>query len=140
MLDGGPPLGWAVRTDDLDGVAGRLGLAVGEGSRATPTGGRLTWRIAGVEQSTAEPALPFFIQWGRGTVLPGRLDVRHRAGPASLTGVVVGADSGRLDGWLEGAPVPVDVEPGPPVLVRVLLATGYGGATIDADFPGSMLA
>src|SRR4249920_378355 len=31
----GQPLGWAVRTDDLPAVAGRLGLNVGSGSRFT---------------------------------------------------------------------------------------------------------
>ena len=55
----GRPLGWAVRTDNLDAVAGRLGLSVGSGSRFTATGEFLRWRIAGVERAMAEPWLPF---------------------------------------------------------------------------------
>jgi Glyoxalase-like domain len=34
----GQPLGWAVRSDDLGAVAGRLGLSVGSGSRFAATG------------------------------------------------------------------------------------------------------
>jgi hypothetical protein len=52
------PLGWAVRTDDLAAVAGRLGLNVGSGSRLTAMGDLLSWRIAGVERAIAEPWLP----------------------------------------------------------------------------------
>jgi hypothetical protein len=39
------PIGWAVRTGSLDAVATRLGLTVHAGSRASPTGERLTWRL-----------------------------------------------------------------------------------------------
>ena len=67
----GAPFGWAVRTDDLDAVAARLGLTVRDGARHGPDGRRLTWRMAGIEQAAAEPALPFFIQWGPETPFPG---------------------------------------------------------------------
>jgi hypothetical protein len=40
------PLGWAVRTDALDDVARRLGLAVRANSRATQSGQLLRWRVA----------------------------------------------------------------------------------------------
>ena len=74
------PLGWAVRTDRLDDVARRLGLAVGAGSRAGASGRLLTWRLAGVEEAAAEPSLPFFIEWGRETPFPGRAPALHPAG------------------------------------------------------------
>jgi hypothetical protein len=64
------PIGWAVRTGSLDAVATRLGLEVHDGSRATPTGERLTWRLAGIERAAAEPILPFFIEWGEGARHP----------------------------------------------------------------------
>ncbi|MFI5100647.1 MAG: VOC family protein, partial [Actinomycetes bacterium] len=70
MLRDGPVCGWAVRTEDLDGVAARLTLDVVSGSRLTSTGRWLRWRTAGVDRVSAEPALPFFIEWGAGTVLP----------------------------------------------------------------------
>src|SRR6266566_4075646 len=44
------PLGWAVRTHQLDDVARRLGLTVGAGSRATRSGRLVRWRLAGIEQ------------------------------------------------------------------------------------------
>ena len=44
-------LGWCVRTDDLDEVAGRLSLEIADGSRARPDGTILTWRMAGLERS-----------------------------------------------------------------------------------------
>jgi len=66
------PLGWAVRTDRLDDVTQRLGVAVGAGTRVDASGRLLTWRLAGVEQAVAEPSLPFFIEWGRETPFPGR--------------------------------------------------------------------
>ena len=32
----------------------------------------LRWRLAGMEQAIADPALPYFIEWGDATPLPGR--------------------------------------------------------------------
>jgi hypothetical protein len=64
-------LGWCVRTDDLDEVAGRLGLTIADGSRARPDGTVLRWRMAGLERSADEPLLPFFIEWGEDTPYPG---------------------------------------------------------------------
>jgi glyoxalase-like protein len=66
-------LGWCVRTDELDEVAGRLKLTITDGARARPEGTMLRWRIAGLERSAEEPSLPFFIEWGAGTPYPGRV-------------------------------------------------------------------
>jgi len=65
----GQPLGWAVRTHELDVIARRLGLDVGAGSRATPGGQAVAWRSVGIEQAVAEPSLPFFIEWGAGNAV-----------------------------------------------------------------------
>ena len=51
-------------------IAGRLGLAVTTGSRRRDDGLVLQWRLAGMEQAIADPALPFFIEWTDGTPLP----------------------------------------------------------------------
>jgi hypothetical protein len=64
-------LGWCARTDDLDEVAGRLGLTIADGARSRPDGTVLRWRMAGLERSAEEPTLPFFIEWGEGTPYPG---------------------------------------------------------------------
>ena len=54
----GQPLGWAVRTDDLAAVAGRLGLNIGSGSRFTATGELLRWQIAGLSARWPSPGCP----------------------------------------------------------------------------------
>ena len=78
------PLGWAVRTDELDDVASRLGLTVEAGSRTGRDGGLVRWRLAGVEEAATEPALPFFIEWAPGTPLPGRGRAVHATGEVSV--------------------------------------------------------
>jgi len=116
--DGGPrPLGWAVRTDDLEVVAERLGLAARSGSRSTVDGEELRWRYAGVEQAMDEACLPFFIEWAEGAPFPGRagspqLGLRE----LRLTG-----DPARLADWLGAKDLPVVIEPGPAAVVRVVL-------------------
>ena len=49
------PLGWAVRTHQLDEIARRLDLTVAAGSRAARDGHVVRWRLAGIEQAAAEP-------------------------------------------------------------------------------------
>jgi glyoxalase-like protein len=78
------PLGWAVRTDDLDSVVARLGLTPAEGSRATPGGGQLRWRYAGAEEAIARPPLPFFIEWLRTRFFPDEPPRAGRTGSSSF--------------------------------------------------------
>ncbi len=140
MLGDGPVCGWAVRTEDLDAVAARLALDVVPGSRQTGTGRWLRWRTAGVGQASTEPALPFFIEWEPGTVLPGGAEVHHAAaadGAVSLVGVEVGGDPGRLRGWLGGEPAGVQSTSGPAVLTHVVLAAGTQRLRLE---PGSLRA
>jgi hypothetical protein len=72
-----PALGWAVRTNDLEGTASRLGLEVVNGERRSRSGVLLQWQIAGVAEAASDSALPFVIQWASGTPLPGQTSVRH---------------------------------------------------------------
>jgi hypothetical protein len=96
----GRPLGWAVRTGRLEELARRLGLAVRSGSRVAPNGEVLRWRSAGIDQAAAEPSLPFFIQWGAGTRLPGTTAVAHPAAPAGISRLLLDRDPRRLTAWL----------------------------------------
>jgi hypothetical protein len=100
------PLGWSVRTVDLDAVAARLDLTVTDGSR-----GALRWRLAGVEQAAAEPSLPFFIEWAPGSTLPGA------AGKARSLELHLAGDADRLTAWLGGHRLPITVETGTPAVV-----------------------
>jgi hypothetical protein len=126
---GARPFGWAVRTGDIRSVARRLGLTVADGSRAGRDGRRLRWRLAGIEQAAAEPSLPFFIEWGPGTPLPGRATADHAAGPVRLARLELDGDADRIATWLGGHQLPISVRPGAPAVGRVVLA-GAAGETV----------
>jgi len=112
------PLGWAVRTDDLDSVAARLGLTPAEGSRVAPDGTQLRWRYAGADEAIARPPLPFFIEWDPDTVVPGRAagGRPHRLVELRLTG-----DRDVLRRWLGQDDLPLRVGEGRPAVKGVVL-------------------
>ncbi len=123
------PLGWAARTRRLDDVAARLGLDVLSGSRVTPDGGLVRWRLAGIDRAAAEPMLPFFIEWEDATALPGATPVEHPAGRTSLAMLELTGDADRLADWLGSHIVPVTVLAGPPGVTSVTLARATGEVT-----------
>jgi len=123
------PIGWCVRTDSIEADAARLGLAVRHGSRLTPDGGLLSWRLAGVEHAAAEPSLPFFIAWDDPSANPGRVPVRHRSGPVELSRLELRGDADRIERWLGGARLPIGIEQGKPSTAQVVLA-GREGAFV----------
>jgi hypothetical protein len=118
------PIGWAVRTDNIDTVAHRLGLDVRAGLRSTPSGTVLRWRSAGVEQVIAEPLLPFFIEWSANTPHPGSIGVRHPAGAVQLSRLGLRGDSIHLADWLGGERLPIAVTPGDAGVSRIVLSAG----------------
>jgi hypothetical protein len=123
------PLGWAVRTHELDDVAQRLGLTVEVGSRTGRDGRLVRWRVAGVEQAAAEPSFPFFIERAHGTRLPGRASATHPAGAVEIAELQLEGDADRLTAWLDGQRLPINVRPGAPALAGILLA-GAAGAIV----------
>lgn len=116
-------LGWCVRTDDLDGVAERLGLTIADGARARPDGTTLRWRMAGLERSSDEPSLPFFIEWGAGTPYPGAAFTQS----ATIGEVRLQGDSDRIAAWTGGANLPLAITEGRPAILGVVL----DGAVVD---------
>ncbi|HET7380101.1 MAG TPA: VOC family protein [Gaiellales bacterium] len=131
---GAQPIGWVVRTDGIDQVAGRLGLTVSEGTRRDREGRPMHWRVAGVERARTEPSLPFFVEWGEGTPHPGRT--------GALTGgliaeVRVRGDRALLTHWLGGADLPVAVEPGEPAVEAVVVGAPGGEVVLDRAALGS---
>jgi Glyoxalase-like domain len=124
------PLGWVARTDELDDVAGRLGLDVSAGSRAGRDGRILSWRLAGVEEAAAEPSLPFFVEWGEGTPLPGRTPVAHPAGAIRLAGLELSGDAARMSAWLGAERLPLTIREGEPAVAAISLATDAGEVVI----------
>ena len=114
------PTGWAVRTDDLDAVAGRLGLEIAASSRTRPDGSVLRWRLAGAEHAALDPSLPFFIEWGEGVPLPGG----GGGARMMLSELRLRADARRLEGWLGPNDLPLRLAGGPPGLTAVVLSGG----------------
>jgi Glyoxalase-like domain len=127
------PLGWAVRTNELDDVARRLDLTVAAGSRVDRNGRLVRWRLAGVERAAAEPSLPFFIEWGRGTPLPGRVPASHRAGAVQIAKLRLDGEADRLATWLGAHSLPITVRPGPSAVAGIVLAGPAGEIVLDAD-------
>jgi len=102
-IDAGDGLiGWAVRVDDVDAVARRLGTRVATIRRAGLEG-----KLTGVEEALDEPTLPFFIQ---GTSRPGE------GGIQSLSWIEVAGDADRLNTWLDGTDLGVRVVDGAPAV------------------------
>ena len=127
------PLGWAVRTQQLDELAGRLDLTVSAGSRAGGDGHLLRWRSAGVEQATAEPSLPFFIEWAHGTRFPGRAPATHRAGPVRISELRLAGDAEHIEAWLGAHQLPIAVRPGIPGVAGIVLTGATGDVILDAN-------
>ena len=127
----GRPLGWAVRTDALDAIAERLGLPIAAGSRQTPASGTLSWRSAGVPESAAEPALPFFIEWADGSAFPGAAAVDHPGGRATLKRLSLTGDADRIAAWLGDHDLPIDIGPGSSGLARLVLARPGGDVQFE---------
>jgi hypothetical protein len=127
------PLGWAVRTHELDDVARLLGLTVDVGSRAGRDGRLVRWRLAGIEQAAAEPSFPFFTEWADGTRLPGRASVTHPAGAVEIAELQLEGDTDRLTAWLGGQRLPITARPGAPAVTRILLTGTAGEIALDAN-------
>jgi hypothetical protein len=60
---GGGWLGWAIRVGDMTAVESRLGRPAVPGHRVRPDGFDLRWQQIGVNDTTADPQLPFFVRW-----------------------------------------------------------------------------
>lgn len=120
------PLGWAVRTGELDQVASRLDLTIETGSRTGRDGELVRWRLAGVDEAASEPALPFFIEWAPGTRLPGRARTVHVTGEVSIAEIRVSGDPHHIESWLGTHKVPVDIRPGTSAITAVILRSASG--------------
>ena len=97
----------------------------------------MTWQLAGVEEACNNPSLPFFIQWGLDTPLPGRALVTHRSGPCSLSELVVAGDDHIVDDWLGQRLEQVRMVPGAAGVCVVQLQVGSRLVRIEpADVSG----
>jgi Glyoxalase-like domain len=133
MLEGDSRFGWAVRTDDLDSTAARLGLEVAEGSRRSRGGEMLRWRLAGVAQAARDSSLPFFIQWGDSTPLPGQATVVHRAGAVALGELTINGNEQGLREWLGTKSLPIRVTEGLQGVASFTVLTSTNTIVVNPD-------
>ncbi len=101
---GDRPIGVCLRPDDLDRIAARLEVPTVEMHRATPDGGQIRWRVAGLEGALGPKRLPFFIDWGSQTEF---LDAENAAAEpdGAIISVEIGGDADVLRDWI-GADLP----------------------------------
>jgi hypothetical protein len=95
-------LTWVVTVADIDAVADRLSTAI-----TTLRRDGLSARLTGVAESMEAPYLPFFNRRDPGVADPGA-----GADAGGITWIEVSGDAARLEGWLDGAALPVRVVEG----------------------------
>lgn len=131
-------VGWMVRTDDIDGVAERLGISVRPMSRQTESGESVEWRLAGLEVLATEPGLPVFIDWSADAPFhPARMEVDHDAAVGGIAWVEVAGDPERIARWCEGGDFEVRVVEGPSRLVAVGVVIGGQEVELRYDHAGT---
>lgn len=124
----GCPIGWCVRPDDLAATASRLDLRIEEGSRLKPSGERIDWRTAGVDEAVSSPELPFFIERSDPGTFPGATE----SPAASLARLEITGDASRLAAWLGPHALPIEVLPGGAGVTAVTLDGPRGPITFAA--------
>ena len=124
-------LGWAVRTQQLDALAVRLGLSVRTGSRVSSGGELLRWRSAGIEEAIAEPSLPFFIEWSPETSFPGSRPL-PRTQSVEIARLELAGDATRLSAWLGKNELPVTIRRGAPAVLSIVLSGLTGDIVLGA--------
>jgi catechol 2,3-dioxygenase-like lactoylglutathione lyase family enzyme len=134
IADGDRLTAWCLSTDDLDEVAGRLGLTPADWSRELPDGTTLRWRLAGREVAMENPTLPFFISWQvPEDQHPSCAAVPHRVRPIGIAWIEVAGDRSELERWLGGAALPVRLVDGPSEVRAVGIRTADGELVIRSS-------
>jgi hypothetical protein len=122
----GLPFGWAVRPSDFDATLERLGLDVHDGSRTTPSGEVVRWRMAGLAEAVDRPWLPFLLDWCDPSTFPGRLAPTT----ATLRRISILGDVAELADWLGLHDLPLDVTQGDEGVVSVVVDTPAGALVV----------
>ena len=101
---GGGWMGWVVAVDDIAPVESRLARPAVDGNRHRPDGYDLRWKQIGVNDTMADPQLPFFVQW----LVPATEHPSHAANGtapvARISRIDIAGDPARVAEWV-GAPV-----------------------------------
>ena len=126
---------WSIRTERIDEVGERLGLAPEPRRRLRPDGSLLTWRAAGLARSLRESWLPFFMQWDDPSQFPGLTPVVHPIGECSLAWLQISTpDPDRLARWTEGeTDLPLRIDHAGAAIDAVAIATPEGEVVVSGD-------
>ena len=119
-----------MRPDDLESVAARIGLEIGNGSRTAPSGDRIEWRMAGVHEAASRPWLPFFIEW----IAPARFPGVAAAPVATIVRLELESDVDELSAWLGDHSLPLALRRGTAGVTSVVLDGPRG--TVMLGEPG----
>jgi hypothetical protein len=129
-------LAWALEAaDDLEAVAGRLGVELDALSFVDRGGVARSLGLVGAARAFAEPCFPYFVAWNEATEIRRGLaeasaSVEHECGARGIAWVEVSGDEQALGSWmgdrLGGDGVPIRIRAGEPDLLAVGLATTNG--------------
>ncbi|MHB1854097.1 MAG: VOC family protein [Acidimicrobiales bacterium] len=123
--DGPRPLAVCLAADDLDQVAGRLGMAPVAGERTLPSGQVVGWRSVAMSAAFSTRRLPFFLVWDDPGRHPSGTGPKNR--PLAIARVEVGGDEAALRAWLGEEVAGLAAVGGAPGVHGVELATADGG-------------
>ncbi|MHB8509344.1 MAG: VOC family protein [Candidatus Dormibacteria bacterium] len=123
--DGDHLLRCCLRPSDMDQLAERIGEEPSPGTRITPDGAEVHWRLLGLEAAMSAN-LPFFIEWDADSVHPSMANVVHPSGALGIAWVEIGGDPLRLREWLGEEVAAVRMVGGEPGLHAVAVITPGG--------------
>ncbi|MDQ6747202.1 MAG: VOC family protein [Candidatus Dormibacteraeota bacterium] len=130
VADGDHLLRCCLRPGDIDETAERVGVAPIEGSRETPAGESVHWRLAGLEAAMSEN-LPFFVEYHPDSQYPGALTVKHPSQAMGIAWVEIGGDPDKLRDWLGEEVAAVRLVGGKPGVKSVGVITADGDLVLE---------
>ena len=98
--DGGGWLAWVVAVDDIAPIEARLARTAAAGHRRRPDGVDLRWAQIGVNDVTADPQLPFFVQWHG----PAEDHPSTGGSRVTLRSIEIAGDEATIDAYLGASP------------------------------------
>lgn len=125
-------LGWAVRVDDIDAEAARLGRSAIPGQWNGPDGQVSRWHNVFADFEDFD-SLPFFIQYATDNAATQQARYDEAASPAhpgAINRLVVGGDRGQLVAWIGADSLPLSHVEAPPGLHAVVIESPSGEIVI----------
>jgi hypothetical protein len=131
VAQGGGLFTWAVRADDIDAVAARVGVEPWDQQASDAEGKTSSWRVV-----FGGPDLPFFIAYTSDPERRAFFEKRHAAAqhdcqPSHFAWIEHGGDKEQLRAWLDDETLPVRYVEGAPGLRSAAIATAHGEVVLQ---------